>query len=114
MKVLCLDMERIHTPTESSTSFTIKWLKLWMCGSMRLTARKEHLPNVLDEATPGEAIKLMDTREIIPIVEQAEDEIIISAPNQPEDNGQPEDNPPNDDNDQQVQKSSSSSSSCCK
>ena len=30
-----------RTPIESSTSFTIKWLKLWMCSSMRLTARKE-------------------------------------------------------------------------
>ena len=36
-----LGYERICTPIESSTSFTIKLLKLWMCGSMRLTARKE-------------------------------------------------------------------------
>ena len=28
MKVLCLDTEMIRTPTESSTYFTIKWLKL--------------------------------------------------------------------------------------
>ena len=40
-KVLCLVTEMIRTPIESSTYFTIKWLKLWMCGSMRLTARKE-------------------------------------------------------------------------
>ena len=43
MKVLCLDTERTRTPTESSTSFTIKWLKLWMCDSMRLTAHKESI-----------------------------------------------------------------------
>ena len=40
-------------------------------------SQREHLPNVLDEATPGEAIKLMGTGEIIPTEEQAEDEIII-------------------------------------
>ena len=69
-------------------------------------SQREHLPNVLDEATPSESIKLMGTGEIIPSEEQAEEEIIISTPNQhedtdqPEDNAQPEDNPPNDDIDQ--------------
>ena len=45
----------------------------------------------------------MGTGEIIPSEAQSEEELIISAPNQPEDNAQPEDNPPNDDNDQQEQ-----------
>ena len=45
----------------------------------------------------------MGTGEIIPSEAQAEEELIISAPNQPEANAQPEDNPPNDDNDQQEQ-----------
>ena len=56
---------------------------------------------MLDEATPSEAIKLMGTREIIPSEEQAEDEIIISAPNQPEDTVQPQANAEDEDNDQQ-------------
>ena len=43
-------------------------------------SQREHLPNVLDEATPGEAIKMMGIGEIIPTEEHAEDEIIISAP----------------------------------
>ena len=41
MKVLCLVKERIRTPTESSISFIMKWLKQWMCGLMRLTVHKE-------------------------------------------------------------------------
>ena len=41
--------------------------------------------------------------EIIPSEAQPEEELIISAPNQPEDNAQPEDNPLNDENDQQEQ-----------
>ena len=45
----------------------------------------------------------MGTGEIIPNEAQHEEELIISAPNQPEDNAQPKDNPPNDDNDQQEQ-----------
>ena len=56
------------------------------------SSQRENLPNVLDEATPGEAIRLMGTEEITPTKEQAEDEIIISAPNQHEDNAQPEAN----------------------
>ena len=107
MKVLCLVTERIRTPIESSNSFTIKWLKPWMCGSMKLTARKEstcgsqrdHLPNVLDEVSPNESIKLMGTGEIIPSDAQAEEEIIISAPNQPEDTTQPEVNADDENND---------------
>ena len=55
-------------------------------------SQREHLPNVLDEATPSESIKLMGTGEIIPSEEQAEEEIIISAPNQPKDTAQPEAN----------------------
>ena len=46
---------------------------------MRLTARKEHLPNVLDEATPSGSIKLMGTGEIIPSEAHAEEEIIVSG-----------------------------------
>ena len=34
---------------------------------------------------------------------QLEEELIISAPDQPKDNAKPEDNPSNDDNDQQEQ-----------
>ena len=64
---------------------------------------------MLDEVPSSESIKLMGTGEIIPSEAQVEEELIISAPNQPEDNAhpednaQPEDNPPNDDNDQQGQ-----------
>ena len=42
----------------------------------------------------------MGTGEIMPYEAHPEEELIISAPNQPEDNAQTEDNPPNDDNDQ--------------
>jgi len=49
-------------------------------------SQREHLPNVLDEVPPGESIKLMGTGEIIPSEAQAEEELIISVPNQPEDN----------------------------
>ena len=63
-------------------------------------SQREHLPNVLDEIPPSESIKLMGIGEIIPSEVQPEEELIISAPNQPEDNAQPEDNPSNDDNDQ--------------
>ena len=45
----------------------------------------------------------MGTGEIIPSEAQPEEELIISAPDQPEDNAQPDDNPSNDDNDQQEQ-----------
>ena len=58
--------------------------------------------NVLDEASPSESIKLMGTGEIIPSEAQAEEEIII-APNQPEDNAQPEVNAETEDNDPQGQ-----------
>ena len=63
----------------------------------------ELLPSTLDEAPSNESIKLMGTGEIMPSEAQPEEELIISAPNQPEDNAQTEDNPPNDDNDQQEQ-----------
>ena len=43
-------------------------------------------------------MKLMGTGEIIPTEEHAEDEIIISAPNQPEDNAQSEANAEDEDN----------------
>ena len=62
--------------------------------------QREHLPNVLDEIPPSESIKLMGTREKISSEVQLEEELIISAPDQPEDNAQPEDNPTNNDNDQ--------------
>ena len=45
----------------------------------------------------------MGIGEIMPSKAQPEDELIISAPDQPEDNAQPEDNPSNNDNDQQEQ-----------
>ena len=75
-------------------------------------SQREHLPNVLDEVPPSESIKLMGTGEIIPSEAQAEEELIISALNQPEDSAQPEANAEDEGNDQQ--ESSSSSSSCCK
>ena len=59
------------------------------------------MQNVLDEASPSESIKLMGTGEIIPSEAQAEEEIIISAPNQPEDTAQPEANAEEEDNGQQ-------------
>ena len=65
-------------------------------------SQREHLPNVLDEASPSESIKLMGTGEIIPSEAQAEDELII-APNQHEDNAQPEVNVEDEENDQQGQ-----------
>ena len=45
----------------------------------------------------------MGTGEIIPSEAQAEEEIIISAPNQHDDTAQPEANAEDEDNDQQVQ-----------
>ena len=66
-------------------------------------SQREHLPNVLDEVSPSESIKLMGTGEIIPLEAQAEEELIISAPDQHEDNAQPEDIPPNNNTDQQEQ-----------
>ena len=64
-------------------------------------SQREHLPNVLDEVSPSESIKLMGTREIIPSKAQAEEELIISAPNQSEDNAQPEVNAEAEENDLQ-------------
>ena len=58
---------------------------------------------MLDEIPPSEFIKLMGTGETIPYEVQPEEELIISAPDQPEDNAQPKDNPSNADNDQQEQ-----------
>ena len=66
-------------------------------------SQREHLPNVLDEVPPSESIKLMGTGEIIPSEAQAEEELIISTPNQPEDSAQPEANVEDEDNDQQGQ-----------
>ena len=48
-------------------------------------------------------LKFWSVTEIIPSESQPEEELIISAPDQIEDNSQPEDNPSNDDNDQQEQ-----------
>ena len=45
----------------------------------------------------------MGTGEIMPSEAQPKEELIISTPNQPEDNAQTEDNPSNDDNDQHEQ-----------
>ena len=44
-------------------------------------SQRENLPNVLDEVSPSESIKLMGTGEIIPSEAQAKEELIISAPN---------------------------------
>ena len=57
---------------------------------------------MLDEVPPSESIKLMGTGEIIPSEPQDEDELII-APSQPDDNAQPEDNAEAKDNDLQGQ-----------
>ena len=62
-------------------------------------SQRELLPSTLDKAPPSKSIKLMETGEIMPSEAQRGEELIISAPNQPEDNAQTEDNPPNDDND---------------
>ena len=54
-------MERIRTPTESSTSFTIKWLKTVDVRFDETNgSQREHLPNVLDEVPSSETIKLME------------------------------------------------------
>ena len=66
-------------------------------------SQRELLPSTLDEAPSSESIKLMGTGEIMPSEAQPEEELIISAPNQPEDNAQTEDNTSNDDNDQHEQ-----------
>ena len=66
-------------------------------------SQRELLPSTLDEAPPNKSIKLMGTGEIMPSEAQPEEELIISAPNQPEDNAQTEDNTSNDDNDQHEQ-----------
>ena len=66
-------------------------------------SQREHLPNVLDEVPPSESIKHMGIGEIIPSENQTEEELIISAPDQHEDNAQPEDIPSNNDNQQQEQ-----------
>ena len=58
---------------------------------------------MLYEVPSSESIKLIGTGEIIPSEAQLEEELIISAPDQPEDNAQPEDNSSNNDNDQQEQ-----------
>ena len=63
--------------------------------------QREHLPNVLDEVPPSESIKLMGTGEIIPSEALAEEELIISAPSQPEDTAQPKANAEDEDNDWQ-------------
>ena len=66
-------------------------------------SQREHLPNVLDEVPSSESIKLMGTGEIIPSEAQPEEELIISAPDQPEDNAQPEANAEDEDNSQSDQ-----------
>ena len=48
---------------------------------------------MLDEVPSSESIKLMGTGEIIPSEAQPEEELIITATDQPEDNAQPDDNP---------------------
>ena len=49
-------------------------------------SQREHLPNVLDELSPSESIKQMGTGEIIPSENETEEELIVSASTQPEDN----------------------------
>src|SRR3954466_10667203 len=101
MKVLCLVTERIHTPIV----FNLFHYKVVETMDVRFNetngSQREHLPNVLDEVPPSESIKLMGTGDIIPSEAQPEEELIISAPIQPEDNAQPKHNARNEDNDQQ-------------
>ena len=66
-------------------------------------SQREQLPNVLDEVPSSESIKLMGTGEIIPSEAHPEEELIISAPDQHEDNAQPEDISLNNNTDQQEQ-----------
>ena len=66
-------------------------------------SQRGHLPNVLDEASPSESIKLMGTGEIIPNEEQIEEEIVIPANTQYEDNAETEDNTEHEDIGQQQQ-----------
>ena len=66
-------------------------------------SQREQLPNVLDEVPSSESIKLMETGEIIPSEAHPEEELIISAPDQHEDNAQPEVNAETEDNDLQGQ-----------
>ena len=51
-------------------------------------SQRELLPSTLDEAPSSKSIKLMATGEIMSSEAQPEEELIISAPNQPEDNAQ--------------------------
>ena len=76
-------------------------------------SQREHLPNVLDEIPSSESIKLMGTGEIIPSEAHPEEELIISAPDQHEDNAQSEDIPSNNDNEQQEQSLRPCTSSRC-
>ena len=98
MKVLCLATDRV---------FNLFHYKVVETVDVRFDEtnglQREHLPNVLDEATPSESIKLMGTGEIILLEARAEEEIIISAPNQHEDTAQPKANAEDEDNDQQGQ-----------
>ena len=65
-------------------------------------SQREHLPLVLDEISPSEAIMHMGTREIIPNEDDGLEEIVLpTPPTPPEDNAGPEDNA--EDNDQQPQ-----------
>src|SRR3954466_6924223 len=90
MKVLCLVTERIHTPIV----LNLFHYKVVETMDVRFDenngSQREHLPNVLDEIPPSESIKLMGSGEIIPSEAQAEEELIISAPNQLENIAQPE------------------------
>ena len=103
MRVLCLDMERIRTPTV----FNLFHYKVVETVDVRFDetngSQREQLPSVLDEVPSSESIKLMGTGEIIPSEAHPEEELIISAPDQHEDNAQPKDIPSNNDNDQQEQ-----------
>ena len=94
MKVLCLATDRV---------FNLFHYKVVETVDVRFdetnSSQREHLPNVLDEASPSESVKLMGTGEIIPSEAQAEEELIISAPSQSEDIAQPEANAEDEDND---------------
>ena len=62
------------------------------------SSQREHLPHVLDELPPSESIRLMETGDIIPTEEQGDEEVVIPAPVQREDNAQCEDNADPEDN----------------
>ena len=89
MKVLCFGYGK---DSHSYRVFNLFHYKVVEIVDVRFdetnSSQREHLPNVLDEVPPSELIKQMGIGEIIPSEARTKEELIISAPNQPEDNAQ--------------------------